>query len=53
MIPDQVPRIVVIGGGAAGFFGAIACAESAKGEMDIRVQNILSAKPFLTECLFQ
>ena len=47
MIPDQVPRIAVIGGGAAGFFGAIACAEGAKGEMDIRVLEMGSN--FLTK----
>jgi hypothetical protein len=47
MIPDQVPRIAVIGGGAAGFFGAIACAEGAKGEMDMRVLEMGSN--FLTK----
>ena len=30
-------RVVVIGGGAAGFFGAIACAERSGGKLDIRI----------------
>ena len=47
MIPDQVPRVAVIGGGAAGFFGAIACAEGAKGKMDISVLEMGSN--FLTK----
>ena len=37
MIPEQVPRVAIIGGGAAGFFGAIACAEIANGQMDISI----------------
>jgi len=47
MIAGQVPRVAVIGGGAAGFFGAIACAEGAKGQMDISVLEMGSN--FLTK----
>jgi len=36
-MPPQVPRLVVVGGGAAGFFGAIACAEYGRGQCDIRI----------------
>lgn len=36
-MPPQVPRLVVVGGGAAGFFGAIACAECGRGQRDIRI----------------
>ena len=37
MVLDQVPRVIIIGGGAAGFFGAIACAENTNGDVDIRI----------------
>ena len=37
MVLDQVPRVIIIGGGAAGFFGAIACAEKTNGDVDIRI----------------
>ena len=36
-MPSQVSRVVVVGGGAAGFFGAIACAESSRGRLDISI----------------
>ena len=36
-MPSQVSRVVVVGGGAAGFFGAIACAESSRRRLDIRI----------------
>ncbi|MFL2480630.1 MAG: aminoacetone oxidase family FAD-binding enzyme [Verrucomicrobiales bacterium] len=47
MICDQVPRVAVIGGGAAGFFGAIACAEIAKGQMNIIILEM--GRNFLTK----
>ena len=37
MVLDQVPRVIIIGGGAAGFFGAIACAENTNSDVDIRI----------------
>ena len=37
MVSGKVPRVIVIGGGAAGFFGAIACAENTKDDVDIRI----------------
>ena len=37
MVSCKVPRVIVIGGGAAGFFGAIACAENTKDDVDIRI----------------
>jgi len=37
MVSGKVPRVIVIGGGAAGFFGAIACAENTKDDIDIRI----------------
>ena len=37
MVSGQVPRVIVIGGGAAGFFGAIACAENTNDGVDIRI----------------
>ena len=37
MVLDQVPRVIIIGGGAAGFFGAIACAENVNRDVDIRI----------------
>ena len=36
MLPHPA-RVVVIGGGAAGFFGAIACGERSGGRLDIRI----------------
>ncbi len=47
MICDQVPRVAVIGGGAAGFFGAIACAEIANGQMNIIILEM--GRNFLTK----
>lgn len=29
-MPDSMPQVIVVGGGAAGFFGAITCAEAAR-----------------------
>ena len=37
MVSGQIPRVIVIGGGAAGFFGAIACAENTNDGVDIRI----------------
>ena len=37
MVSGKVPRVIVIGGGAAGFFGAIACAENTNDGVDIRI----------------
>ena len=36
-MPPHPARVVVIGGGAAGFFGAIACGERSGGRLDIRI----------------
>ena len=47
MICDQVPRVAVIGGGAAGFFGAIACAEITNGQMNIIILEM--GRNFLTK----
>ena len=42
MVSGQVPRVIVIGGGAAGFFGAIACAENTNDGVDIRIFETVS-----------
>ena len=47
MPSKEVPRIIIIGGGAAGFFGAIACAEFVKGKADIDILE--SGSHFLTK----
>jgi hypothetical protein len=36
-MPSKASRVVVVGGGAAGFFGAIACAENSGDRLDIRI----------------
>ncbi|MCP4848347.1 MAG: aminoacetone oxidase family FAD-binding enzyme [Verrucomicrobiaceae bacterium] len=36
-MPSQASRVVVVGGGAAGFFGAIACAESSRDQLEITI----------------
>ena len=36
-MPPHPDRVVVIGGVAAGFFGAIACGERSGGRLDIRI----------------
>ena len=47
MISEHIPRVIIIGGGAAGFFGAIACAENVKGKADINILE--SGSHFLTK----
>ena len=47
MPSKEVPRVIIIGGGAAGFFGAIACAECVKGKADIDILE--SGSHFLTK----
>ena len=36
-MPSKASRVVVVGGGAAGFFAAIACAEKSGDRLDIRI----------------
>lgn len=47
MVSEHIPRVIIIGGGAAGFFGAIACAENLKGKADINILE--SGSHFLTK----
>ena len=47
MVSEHTPRVIIIGGGAAGFFGAIACAENLKGKAYINILE--SGSHFLTK----
>ncbi|MDA7680876.1 aminoacetone oxidase family FAD-binding enzyme [Verrucomicrobiales bacterium] len=47
MVSEHIPRVIIIGGGAAGFFGAIACAENLKSKADINILE--SGSHFLTK----